>query len=50
MNVVKDEVIKELSKEYNKKEIVIQIMIKKCEELNYSINESKKIIEEFLIN
>lgn len=47
MDVVENEIIKELSKKYNKNEKVIQFMVKKCMDLNYNINEGKKIIEEF---
>lgn len=47
MDVVENEIIKELSKKYNKNEKVIQIMVKKCMDLNYNINEGKRVIEEF---
>ncbi len=40
-------VIKKLSKENNKKEMLILEMIKKCKEDGYDIQKSQKIINEF---
>lgn len=42
-----NETIKELSQRYNKKGEMVEIMIAKCKELNYNINESKKLIMQF---
>lgn len=46
MNEVKN-VIKQLSRKYNKKEIIIFVMIEKCFKLNYDLDESKNIVIEF---
>lgn len=46
MNEVKN-VIKQLSRKYNKKEIMIFVMIKKCFKLNYDLDKTKNIVIEF---
>lgn len=40
-------VVKKLSKKYNKKEKIIFEMIEICKELGYNIRESEVLIEEF---
>lgn len=47
-DVVVDEIIKELSKEYSKKEKVIQIMLEKSMELGYDIIKTKENIVGFI--
>lgn len=47
-DVVVDEIIKELSKKYNKKEKIIEIMLEKSMNLGYDVIESKENIEEFI--
>ena len=47
-DVVVDEIIRELSKEYNKKDKVIQIMLEKSMELGYDIIKSKENIVGFI--
>ena len=49
-DVVLDEVVKELSRKYNRKEKVINAMFIKCFELGYSIENSQKHINEFCQN
>ncbi len=49
-DVVVDEIIKELSKEYNKKEKVIQIMLEKSMEMGYDVLKSKENIVGFIKN
>ncbi len=46
-DVVENEVIKELSKKYNKKEKTIKIMFEKCCDLGYELKESRELIEIF---
>lgn len=46
-DVVLEEIIKKLSKKYNKKEEVVEIMVKKCVELGYNIDEAKRLIKQF---
>ncbi len=41
------EVVKKLSKKYNKEEAIIKIMIKECKKLEYNIDETIRIIDEF---
>jgi hypothetical protein len=50
MDVVKNEIIKELSKKYNKKEKNITIMLEKSFELGYNNEEAKENIIEFIVN
>lgn len=50
MNVVEDEVIKELSKKYNKKKKVIKILLEECNSFGYNIKESIEIVIEFFKN
>ena len=50
MNVIKDEIIKELSEKYNKKEKIITIMFEKSFELGYNSKEAKENIIEFIVN
>ena len=47
-DVVVDEVIKELSMKYNKKEKVIEIMLEKSIEMGYDIIKSKENIVGFI--
>ncbi len=47
-NVVENEVIKELSKKYGKKEKIIRIMLEKSINLGYNINNSIKNISVFI--
>lgn len=47
-DVVEKEVMKELSKKYNKKEKVIEIMLEKSIEMGYDIIKSKENIIEFI--
>ena len=46
-DVVENEVIKELSKKYNKKEKTIKIMFEKCCDSGYELKESRELIEMF---
>lgn len=46
-DVVVNEIIKELGKNYKSKKKIITIMIDKCLELDYNLNESKEIILRF---
>ena len=46
-DIILKAIVKELSKKYNKKEQMIQIMLEKCKNSNYNIKESKEIIEDF---
>lgn len=46
-DVVENEVIKELSEKYHKKEKLIRIMVEKCKSLGYNIQEAKGMIENF---
>lgn len=48
MNMVKDEVIKELCEKYCKKEKLIRIMIEKSFALGYNENNTIKNIIEFM--
>lgn len=48
MNVVEKEVMKELSKKYNKKEKIIKIMLEKSIALGYDIVKSKENIIKFM--
>lgn len=50
MNVIKDEIMKELSEKYNKKEKIITIMFEKSFELGYNSKEAKENIIEFIVN
>lgn len=45
--LVEREVVKELSKKQNKKEVLIQIMIESCVEMGYNVKEGKEIICDF---
>lgn len=47
MNIVENEVIRELSEKYHKKEKLMRIMVEKCKKVGYNIQESKQIIMEF---
>lgn len=40
-------VVKKLSKKYNKKEMLILEMIKKCKMFGYNIKETERLIKEF---
>ena len=44
---MKEEIIKELSKKYNKKEEVIKILLVLNKEKNGTYNDSKQLIERF---
>lgn len=46
-DVVIEEIVKELEKMYRIKKKIITIMIDKCLELGYNLNESKEIILKF---
>lgn len=48
MNIVEDEIMKELSKKYNKKEKIIKIMLEKSIALGYDIAKSKENIIKFM--
>lgn len=48
MNVVENEIIKELSQKYGKKEETIRIMFEKSINLGYNINSSIKNISAFI--
>lgn len=50
MNTKENEIIGELSKKYNKKEKVIQIMYEKSKEVKYSIEEFEKILKQFYLS
>lgn len=50
MNVVKNEIINELSEKYNKKKKIITIMLEKSFELGYNSKEAKENIIEFIVN
>lgn len=45
--VERREIVEELSKRYNKKEKVIQIMIDKCIEMNYNIERVEELVDGF---
>ena len=45
-----NEVVKELSAKYNKKEKVIKSMIEKSKKLGYNMESSKKCIDDFYKN
>lgn len=45
-----DEIVRELSKKYNKKESCIKIMIYKCIGLGYNFKEFEILLQEFLKN
>lgn len=49
-NVVNDEMVKELSIRFSKKEKVIRIMFKKALEFGYNFQKTKKLIIEFILN
>lgn len=40
-------IVKKLSNEYNKKEVLILEMMKKCKEMGYDIQSCRKLINEF---
>ena len=46
-NMTEKEIIKELSKEYNKKEKLIEIIFAISKEMNYNNYTCKRMIEEF---
>lgn len=46
-NVVRDEMVKELSRKFGKKEKVIEIMIDVSLKKEYNITDLRKVIEEF---
>lgn len=46
-DAVLNEIVKELGKIHKVKKKVITIMIDKCSELGYNLNQSKEIILEF---
>ena len=48
MNVVKNEVMKELSKRCNKSEKIIKIMIEECNKIGLNLKESERYILDFL--
>ena len=48
MNIVKNEIIKELSKKYGKKENLIRIMVEKSFNLGYDLEDSLEEITSFL--
>lgn len=50
MNTKENEVIKELSGKYNKKEKIIQIMYEKSKKLGDTIEEFKELLEKFYCN
>lgn len=47
MNVVEDEIVKRLSKKYNKKGEMIAVMLEKYKELGYNIKSFEKKCEDF---
>lgn len=47
-DVVVDEIIKELSEKYNKREILIEIMLEKSIKMGYDVIKSKENIIEFI--
>lgn len=49
-DVVENEVIKELSKKCSRKGKVIKIMLERCRNVGYNIQESKQSILEFYKN
>lgn len=46
-DVILDEIVKELSKKYNKREQVVKVLLDKCKIFSYNIKESKEIIINF---
>ncbi len=46
-DVILNEIIKDISKRYDKKREMIEIMVEKCKELDYNIDESKELIIDF---
>ena len=46
---MKDEIIKSLSKKYNKKENILLIMIHEARKSGYDLSKSAKLIDEFYI-
>ena len=42
-------IVKKISKKYNKKEVLILEMMKKCKEMGYDIQSCLKLINEFYI-
>ena len=50
MNTKENEVIKELSIMYDKKEKVIRVMYEKSKEEGYTIKEFKELLEKFYCN
>ena len=48
--MTEEEIVKELSKKYNRKENEIKILLNICKKYKYNIYTSKHIIDEFMLS